>query len=792
MVLTKFKRRPDFQESDIKKIAAKHFEFDAVTVRSLGGYIDQNFLIENKTGEKRLIKAHSRAEKPYALDLQNAVLKHLGTKNLDFETPRVFKSLNGDVVTQIASGADYVDRLRCLSFINGDLLSNFESLSLTTLYNVGLLVGKLDIALADFDHPAAVRPDMEWDITNAPRISQYVPLIEDPKLRRLASYFFLQFDEEIATKLATLPQQVSHNDGHRYSLIGRQPGDEMSVVGIIDFGDVLLTHSVCNLAVTVSDLIGGKGDLVAAAASIVSGYHKVKPLKDLEIELLYHLVGVRLAMYGAMAGRATRDDPKNSHPQAKLADVKILFRQLMAVNPIAWADALRAACQMPDLSGERAQSSKTLVEARQEIFSPSLYTHYNQPLVLDRGAFQYLYDRSGKTYLDCVNNVCQWGHCHPTIVRAAQKQIARLNTNSRYVYEPMPELADRLTSTMPDELDTVFFVNSGSEANDLAARLARAFTNNHDLVVVDRAYHGNSSLATYISPNRIDRPGRPGLPRHVRSTECPDLYRGKFRNDDPTATEKYLDDLRGVVSEMQSEGQGPAAFFAESLVGTGGQIVYPDGYLKGVYEAVRNEGGLCIADEVQVGFGRTGNHMWCFETQSVVPDIVTMGKPMGNGHPMAAVVTRREIAEAFDNGIPYFNTFGGNPVSCATGLAVLDVLQGESLMANTAEMGKQIIAGLRALQKTYPVIGDIRGLGLYIGVEIVSDPGARTPNAELAKHIVEAMKTRGILLNVNGYDNNIIKIKPPMIIDERDVDQLLSGFEVMMGRYSGDLAVVPQ
>jgi 4-aminobutyrate aminotransferase-like enzyme len=398
-------------------------------------------------------------------------------------------------------------------------------------------------------------------------------------------------------------------------------------------------------------------------------------------------------------------------------------------------------------------------------------------LVLDRGAFQYLYDRDGQTYLDCVNNVCQWGHCHPHIVRAAQKQIARLNTNSRYVYEPMSELAERLKATLPPGLDTVFFVNSGSEANDLAARLARAYTGNHDMIVVDRAYHGNSSLATDISPNRIDRPGRPGLPKHVRKTECPDLYRGKFRDDDPKALEKYLDDLQNVVLDMQTKERAPAAFFAESLVGTGGQIIYPDGYLKGVYKAVRGAGGICIADEVQVGFGRTGNQMWCFETQAVVPDIVTMGKPMGNGHPMAAVVTRREIAEAFDNGIPYFNTFGGNPVSCATGLAVLDVLQGEGLMANTANMGDALMTGLRKIQKTYSVIGDVRGIGLYIGVEIVADPDTRTPNEILAKHIVEQMKARGVLLNINGYDNNIIKIKPPLIIDERDVDQLLTGLE---------------
>ena len=330
---------------------------------------------------------------------------------------------------------------------------------------------------------------------------------------------------------------------------------------------------------------------------------------------------------------------------------------------------------------------------------------------------------------------------------------------------------------MPDGLDTVFFVNSGSEANDLAARLARAYTGNNDFMVVDRAYHGNSSLSTDLSPNRIDRPGRPGLPNYVRKTECPDLYRGRFRDDDPSAAQHYINDLGTVIDDMVAAERSPAAFFAESLIGTGGQIVFPENYLASVYTKVRAAGGVCVADEVQVGFGRTGDHVWCFQSQGVTPDIVTMGKPIANGHPMAAVVTRREIAEAFDNGITYFNTFGGNPVSCAIGLACLNVLEQENLMANTKAMSSLLLKGLNELQSRYSLIGDIRGLGLYIGVELVTDRLARTPATSAAKRIVELMKIKGVLVNTNGYDSNVIKIKPPMIIDAADIDQLLSAFE---------------
>ncbi len=771
--MTASKTRPDLTVERVAEIADRSFGLNVVSVKPLGGYIDQNFLVETEHGAYRLLKAHSRAERDGVLDLQNAALQHLQSKALDFVVPQPFETRDGNLIA--AEEKDGVaDRVRCLSFVEGSLLADHASLKPATLERAGQVIAGLDSALADFEHPGAARPDMDWDLRNAPRISKQVHDIPDPALRRLADYFFLQYASEIEPKLSSLPMQVSHNDGHRYSLIAGEGEDGIDVTGVIDFGDIVLTHAVCHLAVVISDLIVGQEDLIEAASFVVRGYNKCRSLSDEEIDILYHLVGTRLAIYAAMAGRALKIDPSNTHPQSKLADVHGLLRRLVAINPIRWTDAMRRACGLNSRQTERAEAGDAKIAARSRHFSPSLYTHYQTPIVLDRAAFQYFYDQEGRTYLDCVNNVCQWGHCHPSIVRAAQAQMARLNTNSRYVYDQMAAFAGRLTATMPDGLDTVFFVNSGSEANDLAARLARAYTGHNDFVVVDRAYHGNSSLSTELSPNRIDRPGRPGLPPHVRKTECPDLYRGKFREDDPRAAAKYVEDLRRVVSEMVAAGSPPAAFFAESLVGTGGQIVFPEGYLQSVYEAVRGAGGICVADEVQVGFGRTGDQMWCFETQNVVPDIVTMGKPIANGHPMAAVVTRRDIAEAFDNGITYFNTFGGNPVSCAIGLATMDVLQSEDLMANTSRIGGMVMDELMALQQRHSLIGDVRGLGLYIGVELVDDPQARTPATKRAKAIVEAMKLRGVLLNTNGYDANILKIKPPLLIDERDVDQLIT------------------
>ena len=768
--------RPDLSELDIKSIARESFGMDVSSVTPMGGYIDQNFRIDLPSGERYLIKVHSRNEPDAVLALQNEALTHLSAMQLDFATPAVIKSASGDSVVAIESSKS-ADRVRCLTYIDGQLLAERTPISRELLHSAGSTIAALDQSLASFNHPAASRPDMDWDLRNAQRISGYVHLMPNPAIRRLADYFFLQFETTVLPELNRLPLQICHNDGHRYSLLTDHAEQCSRIAGVIDFGDICLTHAVCHLAVCISDLIVGQDDLVAGAADIVAGYHQVRALSRDEISLIYHLVGTRLAIYAAMAGRALREDPTNAHPQAKLEDVGKLLRRLSATSPVAWRNALLAACQLAEPATQMEAHCDALVDQRHRFFSPSLYTHYAQPIVLEQSAFQYFYDQSGATYLDCVNNVCQWGHCHPSIVRAAQKQMATLNTNSRYVYEQMAAFAERLTDTMPNGLDTVFFVNSGSEANDLAARLARAYTGNNDFVVVDRAYHGNSSLSTDLSPNRIDRPGRPGLPNYVRKTECPDLYRGRFRDDDPNAAQHYINDLGAVIDDMVAAERSPAAFFAESLIGTGGQIVFPENYLASVYSKVRAAGGVCVADEVQVGFGRTGDHVWCFQSQGVTPDIVTMGKPIANGHPMAAVVTRREIAEAFDNGITYFNTFGGNPVSCAIGLACLNVLEQENLMANTKAMSSLLLKGLDELQSRHSLIGDIRGLGLYIGVELVTDRLARTPATSAAKLIVELMKTKGILVNTNGYDSNVIKIKPPMIIDAADIDQLLSAFE---------------
>lgn len=407
----------------------------------------------------------------------------------------------------------------------------------------------------------------------------------------------------------------------------------------------------------------------------------------------------------------------------------------------------------------------------------SLSISYAEPLKIVRGRGQFLIAGTGDSYLDMVNNVAHVGHCHPRVVAAGQAQMAELNTNTRYLHDNIVAYARSLTATLPPPLSVCFFVNSGSEANDLARRLARAATGATDTLVVDVAYHGNLSSLIDISPYKYDGPGGKGRPPGTWVCEMPDGFRGRLKYGEPDLGRRYAGDVGRQLEALQAEGRRPAAFFCESILSCGGQIVLPDGFLAAAYDQVRAAGGLCVADEVQVGFGRVGSHMWAFETQGVVPDIVTMGKPIGNGHPLAAVVTTPAIANAFASGMEYFNTFGGNPVSCAIGLAVLEVVRDERLQANARRVGARMLAGLGELQAKHRLIGDVRGLGLFLGFELVRDRATLEPAAIETKQLVEAMKARRILLSIDGPLYNVIKIKPPLVFDVADCDRFLTALD---------------
>ncbi|HVF23540.1 MAG TPA: aminotransferase class III-fold pyridoxal phosphate-dependent enzyme, partial [Pyrinomonadaceae bacterium] len=388
-----------------------------------------------------------------------------------------------------------------------------------------------------------------------------------------------------------------------------------------------------------------------------------------------------------------------------------------------------------------------------KLLGHNLSIAYRDPVKIVRGEMQYLYDDEGRRYLDAYNNVAHAGHCHPRVVAAATEQMRLLNTNTRYLHDLIVRYAERLTATLPGRLCVCYFVNSGSEANELAVRLARAHTNARDMIVLEHAYHGNTTTLIDLSPYKHDGPGGSGPPAWVHKVGWHDAQQ-----------------IVDVVTRLSKEGKDLCGFIAESMPSVAGQIVLPTGYLAIAYEVVRAAGGVCIADEVQTGYGRIGSHFWAFEHYNVVPDIVVLGKPIGNGHPIGAVITTPDIANSFANGMEFFSTFGGNTVSCAIGLEVLSVVQEEQLQAHALDVGNHLLNGLRDLQQHHELIREVRGSGLFLGVELANDDN---PATRAAENIVNRTRDAGVLLGTDGPHHNVLKIRPPMPFSHADADFLL-------------------
>ncbi|WGK64546.1 aminotransferase class III-fold pyridoxal phosphate-dependent enzyme [Croceiramulus getboli] len=410
-----------------------------------------------------------------------------------------------------------------------------------------------------------------------------------------------------------------------------------------------------------------------------------------------------------------------------------------------------------------------LQEKRHKVLGSSLSLSYDEPLYMVRGEGAYLINETGRKYLDTVNNVAHVGHEHPKVVRAAQGQMAVLNTNTRYLHPAILDFADALLQKLPKELEVLYLVNSGSEATELALRMAKTYSAGDQIIALETGYHGNTNASIDVSSYKFDGKGGQGKPKDTHLLPLPDPFRGKYRGANSAG--EYAASLDSVLNEMEYRGLKPAALIAESILSCGGQIVPPPNYFKSLYQGVRAAGGLCIADEVQTGLGRVGSHFWAFQLHEVIPDIVTLGKPIGNGHPLAAVACTRAVAEAFSNGMEFFNTFGGNPVSCTIGKAVLEVIEEENLQQQAAQVGAYLKSGLKRLQQNYPILADVRGHGLFLGIELTTED--LNPLPLQASYLVNRMRELGILMSTDGPDHNVIKIKPPLVFTTSQADELL-------------------
>lgn len=426
-----------------------------------------------------------------------------------------------------------------------------------------------------------------------------------------------------------------------------------------------------------------------------------------------------------------------------------------------------------DMVYQPADKTKLLAE-RARCFGENLRLSYADPVMLLRGWRHHLFDEWGRPYLDAYNNVPHVGHAHPRIQAVAADQLLRMNSNTRYLHPAQVAFAEKITSKLPESLSVCFFVNSGSEANELALRLARAASGGRDMVTPDHGYHGNTTGAIDLSAYKFNAKGGIGQSDWVHLVEVADDYRGRHRREDPDRAEKYAAQVDKALAAIADRGGKLAGFIAETFPSVGGQIIPPKGYLAKVYARIRSAGGICIADEVQTGLGRLGDYYFGFEQQGAVPDIVVLGKPIGNGHPLSVVVTTREIADAFARGPEFFSTFGGSTLSCRIGKEVLDIVDDEGLMKNAQHMGTQLLAGLRTMAERHPLIGDVRGFGLFIGVDLVTDRNSRTPATQAANYVKNRLREHRVLIGCEGPADNILKIRPPLTVDDQAVDMILT------------------
>jgi 4-aminobutyrate aminotransferase-like enzyme/Ser/Thr protein kinase RdoA (MazF antagonist) len=747
--------RPTLAMPRLASMASEHWGLGG-ELRELGSYVDRNYLLATESGERWVVKLSSEPREK--LELQSAALQHLQSRPSGPLVPHVRSTLDGRTQISTFDDADRPCTLRMLGYIEGTLWSDAGTPTPALREALGAALGQLDLDLADFVHPAMHHPE-RWNLCEAAWIADDLHAIEVGQRGELGHRGELvvdalaQFQARVVPCLRELPRQLIHGDANDQNLL--VAGDELR--GLIDFGDACAAPAVCELAIALA-YAGMVPESVQACAEVCVGYHRRRPLWGMELDLLYDLVRARLAVSVVSSALARVREPDNAHAQVSDAEAWSLLGKLTEFGRRAITKYLADACGIPTAARvPGAQSRTRLLSKRRSRMGGALSLSYAEPLYIRRGEGTWLFDEHDQALLDCVNNVSHVGHGHPRVVAAAVKQMAALNTNTRYLHEGISSYAERLAALLPHRLGVLFMVNSGSEANELALRMARAHTGGHDVVVVDGGYHGNTTTLVDISPYKFNGPGGAGKPPWVHVLDTPDPYRSPHGDNGWAAAAP----IEGMAADARARGSKLAAFICESVLGCAGQVVPAPGFLIAAYQKARAAGAVCIADEVQVGFGRVGDSMWAFEAEGVIPDILTLGKPMGNGHPIGAVLTSPEIAASFARtGMEYFNSFGGNPVSCAIATAVLDVIANEDLMGNARRMGAWLRDALRSLDD--PGIGEVRGRGLFLGVELVFDRETKVPATARAKAVVEHARSRGVLLSVDGPGRNVIKIKPPM------------------------------
>jgi 4-aminobutyrate aminotransferase-like enzyme/Ser/Thr protein kinase RdoA (MazF antagonist) len=733
---------------------------------------DQNTLFREADGGAWILKVANADEDPGAIDCQIEVLKHIRRVDSSIPVPGVRLTRGREKTVRVNSDDGRVHSVFALSYLEGHVAGDRE-LEPGMLHRIGALQARLGVSMRGFFHPAAGGRKLLWDLRMAPEYLQIVDTLASPQQQAMAAEVLRRCIDTVLPRLDGLRAQVIHGDLHAYNLILNDAAD---IAGIIDFGDVIHGPLICDLSGALSDLMTSTSRIAPVLEYMVRGYHEVTPLESGERALLFDLIELRLIigmLVNSYRRIQTPEDPNYG------ADVGFgspqIIEALQRLSRTGLDAIVDAACgKHPHLLSVPAQSTEDMMVRRKRLLGSRPYVFYDRPIHAVRGEGVWIVDASGRRFLDCYNNVPIVGHCHPHVTDAISRQSRILNTNTRYLGEQVLGYAERLGAKTGGALTACAFVNSGSEANDVAWRMATAWTGARGALAQEFAYHGITEAIDAVSPS-ARRIGAGAA--HVRTILAPDCYRGIYGADTPNAGVRYAEDADRAINSMAETGLKPAAYFVDSAFITNGILEPLTVYVAEVFGRVRAAGGLCIADEVQSGFGRMGQHFFGYQHHGVQPDIITVGKPAGNGHPVGVVITRPEILDHFMEQTAFFSTFGGNNVSCAAGLAVLEVLDNEDLIANATDTGTYFKAALQALMARHDIIGDVRGTGLAIGVELVTDRKSRAPAPKETGELINRLRDEGVLVGSEGVHGNVIKMRPPLVFRREHVDQATLAFD---------------
>jgi 4-aminobutyrate aminotransferase-like enzyme/Ser/Thr protein kinase RdoA (MazF antagonist) len=759
---------PTIPLAQVRQFAQAHFGF-AGNAQPLYSERDQNTLFREQDGSGWIVKIANADEDPLVIDCQIEALAHIQRNDPAMPVPRVRPTVDGRRTVNHRSelGRDHI--LYALSFLEGQTAENAE-LGPRLLHRAGAMQARLGRSLRGFFHAGAGGRDLLWDLRMAPSYFQYVSALESPAQQRLATDVLEYFAESVLPRLEGLRAQVIHGDLNEYNLIVTAKEE---IAGIIDFGDMIHAPLVFDISGALCEFMTSADRISPVLKHMLAGYHEVTPLEPVEQALLYDLIEARLVIAMLIAAYRRSQTPDEPSYFAKSGSNYVDVVDALRLLSRTGFDSIVREARAPGTGATQPSTVEDLIVRRKKALGSRPYLFYDRPLHLVRGEGVWLTDHTGRRFLDCYNNVPIVGHCHPRVVAAISRQSATLNTNTRYLGEQILDYSERLAAKTEGRLTACAFVNSGSEANDIAWRMATTWTSARGAITQEFAYHGITEAINAVSPS-ANRPGT--LASHVRTIPAPDGYRGAYRSGSAELGRRYAEYVDAAILSLEQAGLKPAAYFLESAFMTNGILEPQRNYVSEVFRRVRAAGGLCIADEVQAGFGRMGKYFWGYQHHDAVPDIITVGKPAGNGHPIGIVITRPEILDHFIEQSAFFSTFGGNNVSCAAGQAVLDVIDSEDLVNSATSVGEYFKSELRTLMEKHDVIGDIRVTGLAIGVELVTNRQSRAPAATETARLVNMLREEGVLVGSEGAGANIIKIRPSLVFQRHHVDEAVSAF----------------